>query len=143
MLLLAARNLTNVEYWCDANVYRVPTVSGFTQRLCIIDSNSCFNGNHWVATILYYRHQQGVMHEFIVNSLYSGESSSTSTNSVVKDIFLAYRVKYFANINIDWKQYNIKCTQQTTGYDCGLFTIGEWMNTLILIYFFNFHTLTN
>ena len=83
------------------------------------------NGNHWVATILYYRHQQGVMHEFIVKSLYSGESSSASTNSVVKDIFLAYRVKYFANINIDWKQYNIKCTQQTTGYDCGLFTIGE------------------
>ena len=32
------------------------------------------NGNHWVATILYYRHQQGVMHEFIVKSLYSSES---------------------------------------------------------------------
>lgn len=92
---------------------------------CLLLIPTQVNGNHWVATILYYRHQQGVMHEFIVNSLYSGESSATSTNSVVRRIFLAYRDKYFANINIDWKQYNIKCTQQTTGYDCGLFTVGE------------------
>ena len=83
------------------------------------------NGNHWVATILYYRHQQGVMHEFIVNSCYSSESSSSSRNSVVKDIFMAYRIKYFASINMDWKEYNIKCTQQTTGYDCGILVIGE------------------
>ena len=49
---------------------------------CVLLIPTHVNGNHWVATItmlLYYRHQQGVMHEVIVNSLYSGESYNPVT----------------------------------------------------------------
>ena len=84
------------------------------------------NGNHWYATILYYRHEDSVMHEFRMNSLgYAYDKFNAGNDSVVKIIFLRYIAQYFPSVLVTWNQHNVNCTIQSTGYDCGIYTLGK------------------